>query len=260
MMEIPRLVSDKAYSLYENDLEKHVREGEMPKHIAIIMDGNRRYAVEVLDAEPNEGHRLGKEKLNEVVHWCLNLNIKCLTLYAFSVENFNREKSEVDHIMDLLEQSLYELADDKEVHKYRMGFKVIGDMSLLPENIIKAKEYAEERTKDYHDFMMTMAIAYGGRQDITNAVRRISERVRDGELDIDDIDEDLVSSYISTSDVPDPDLILRTSGEIRVSNFLLWQMAYSEFYFTDVYWPGFRYIDLLRAIRTYQQRKRRFGK
>ncbi|MBE6528080.1 MAG: di-trans,poly-cis-decaprenylcistransferase [Thermoplasmata archaeon] len=259
-MELPRIVSDKAYSVYEAELEKQVREGDMPKHLAIIMDGNRRYAREVLNTDPIEGHKLGRDKLNEVVHWCLDLGIHHLTVYAFSTENFDRDPEEVSCIMDLLEKSLYEFGDDEEVHKWHVGIKVIGDQSLLPDNVLEAMRYAEEKTKGYSDFSLNMAIAYGGRQDITNAVRTIAEKVKSGEIDVEDINESMISSCISTGDLPDPDLILRTSGEIRVSNFLLWQMAYSELYFTDIYWPGFRFIDMLRAVRTYQQRKRRFGK
>ncbi len=259
-MVLPRIVSDRAYSVYETDLEKQVHAGDMPKHLAIIMDGNRRYAQEVLKAEPIEGHKLGRDKLDEVVHWCLNLGIHHLTVYAFSTENFNRDPEEVACILELLEQSLYDLGNNEDVHKHHVAVNVIGDMEMLPDNILEAKRYAEEKTKDYHDFTLNLAIAYGGRQDITNAVRAIAEKVKAGEIEVEDINENMISSFISTNEVPDPDLILRTSGEIRISNFLLWQMAYSELYFTDIYWPGFRYIDFLRAIRTYQQRKRRFGK
>lgn len=259
-MEVPRIITDKAYSTYESMIEKEVSSGTMPKHIAIIMDGNRRYAEEVLGADPMEGHKLGRKKLDEVLHWCLDLDIHILTVYAFSTENFNREQSEVSYLMELLEQSLYEFADDPEVHKHHVAINVIGDVSMLPEGVVKAMEYAREKTSGYRDNFLNMAIAYSGRQDITNAVRDIARAVSEGRLAIDDIDESVVSRYISTTGQPDPDLVLRTSGEIRISNFLLWQMAYSELYFADVYWPGFRHIDFLRAIRTYQQRTRRFGK
>ena len=259
-MEVPRILTDKAYSTYETHIEKEVLGGDIPRHIAIIMDGNRRYAEEVLGAEPMEGHRLGREKLEEVLYWCLDLGVEILTVYAFSTENFNREQSEVDYLMDLLEKSLYDFADDKRVHEKHVCIKVIGDMDLLPDNVLKAMDYATERTKDYHDRFLNMAIAYGGRQDITNAVRRIAQDAVDGRIDVSEINEHMISGYISTYGIPDPDLVLRTSGEVRISNFLLWQMAYSELYFADVYWPGFRYIDLLRAIRTFQQRKRRYGK
>ena len=236
-MEVPRLITDRAYSTYESMIEKEVASGEMPKHIAIIMDGNRRYAEEVLGAEPKEGHKLGRQKLDEVLHWCLDLDIHILTVYAFSTENFSRGEDEVSYLMELLEQSLYEFADDPEVHSHRVAINVIGDVTMLPEGVVKAMEYARERTSEYKDNCLNMAIAYSGRQDIS-----------------------LISNYISTTGLPDPDLVLRTSGEVRISNFLLWQMAYSELYFADVYWPGFRHIDFLRAIRTFQQRKRRFGK
>ena len=259
-MEVPRLITDRAYSTYESMIEKEVASGAMPRHIAIIMDGNRRYAEEVLGAEPNEGHKLGRKKLDEVLHWCLDLDIHVLTVYAFSTENFNREPDEVDYLMELLEQSLYEFADDPEVHKHRVAINVIGDPNMLPDGVVKAMEYAKARTAGYKDNCLNMAIAYSGRQDIVNAVRMIAKDAVDGKISVDDIDESTVSEYISTTGLPDPDLVLRTSGEIRISNFLLWQMAYSELYFADVYWPGFRHIDFLRAIRTYQQRTRRFGR
>ncbi len=259
-MEVPRIISDRAYSTYESMIEKEVSSGVMPRHIAVIMDGNRRYAEEVLGADPVEGHMLGRKKLEEVLHWCLDLDIHVLTVYAFSTENFNREASEVDYLMDLLEKSLYEFADDEEVHNRKVAVHVIGDREMLPDNVIKAMEYAEERTGMYTENRLNMAIAYSGRQDIVAAVRSIARDAVEGSLSPEEIDESTVSRYISTGDLPDPDLVLRTSGEVRISNFLLWQMAYSELYFADVYWPGFRHIDFLRAIRTYQQRKRRFGK
>jgi len=258
-MEVPRLILDSAYSRYESQIKKEIMAGEIPNHIAIIMDGNRRYAQEVLGKPTNEGHKLGKAKVNEVAHWCKDLGVKHLTIFAFSTENFKRDPDEVDYIMDMIEESLYEFADDDEVHGLRARIKVIGDRGLYPDNVLKAVEYAEERTKDYDNLTVHMAIGYGGRQDITDTMRVIAEMVKRGELEPEDITESLISSFISTNGIPDPDLLLRTSGEIRVSNFLLWQLAYSEFYFTDVYWPGFRYIDLLRAIRTYQRRKRRYG-
>jgi len=258
-MEVPRIITDTAYLTYESKLDKEVRAEPIPKHIAIIMDGNRRYAQEVLNAEPIEGHKLGKDKLRDVLHWCLDIGVSCLTVYAFSTENFNREQSEVDGIMKLLEEALYEFADDPDVHKHKVRINVIGDRDLLPENVLTAMAVAEEKTGHYQDNILNMAIAYGGRQDIVNAVRSISQKVKNGEIDVEDIDEEMMSNYISTNGIPDPELVLRTSGEIRISNFLLWQMAYSELYFTDIYWPGFRYIDFLRAIRAYQQRHRRFG-
>ncbi len=178
----------------------------------------------------------------------------------FSTENFNRAEDEVNYLMELLEEALYDFADDEEVHRHKVAINVIGDANILPERVVRAMEYAREKTKGYSDNRLNLAIAYSGRQDITEAVRKIARDVRDGVLELEEVGESTVSDYISTTGLPDPDLVLRTSGEVRISNFLLWQMAYSELYFANVYWPGFRHIDFLRAIRTFQQRKRRFGK
>ncbi|MDR3075320.1 MAG: di-trans,poly-cis-decaprenylcistransferase [Candidatus Methanoplasma sp.] len=258
-MRFPRLLSRTAYSKYERDLTRKILEGPMPKHIAMIMDGNRRYAAELLDGDSNEGHRRGEEKIEEMLEWCLELNIPHVTVYAFSTENFKRDKDEVDFIMKLSEAALYRMADNRKIHEKRVRIRVFGDRSTLPESVKEAIKYADERTSSYTEFNFNVAMAYGSRQEIVSAVRNIARKVADHELELDDISEELFSEHLYTSDIPDPDLVLRTSGEIRISNFLLWQLAYSELYFSDVYWPGFRYIDLLRAIRSYQQRVRRYG-
>ncbi len=258
-MEIPKIISDTAYSAYESQLEKEVFSDQMPYHLAIIMDGNRRYAAEVLQADPREGHIKGRMKLEEVLDWCIRSNIRMLTVYAFSTENFNREPDEVDFLMDLIAKTLVELADDERVHENKVKVSLIGNMESLPDSVIEAKNYAYEKTKGYSDYTLNMAVAYGGRQEIIAAVREIARKTKTGEIELEDIDESMFSNHMYLSDMPDPDLVLRTSGEIRISNFLLWQIAYSELYFTDVYWPGFRYIDFLRAIRSYQQRTRRHG-
>ncbi|MGI5964812.1 MAG: polyprenyl diphosphate synthase [Candidatus Methanomethylophilaceae archaeon] len=257
-MSLSRILSNKAYSTYESRLKKEVIDGPIPNHIAIIMDGNRRYAEERGETA-KEGHNLGKDKLEEVLDWCVDTGVKILTVYAFSTENFKRSQDEVDHIMGLLKMSLVEMADSQKVRDNRVRIKVMGDMDMLPDDVVEAIRYSEEKTKDYSDYFFNMAIAYGGRQEIVSAVKKVAQKVLDGELEVEDINEDTFSFHMYNSDMPDPDLVLRTSGEIRISNFLLWQMAYSELYFTDVYWPGFRYIDFLRAIRTYQQRARRYG-
>lgn len=260
-MQIPKIISDTAYSKYEAKLEREVLAGgNLPRHIAIIMDGNRRYAREVLNSGPEEGHIKGKEKLEEVLDWCIKLDIKVLTAYAFSTENFSRGGGEVGFLMDLMKRSLLELADDERVHSHRIRVRILGDRSMLPPDLLEAAEHAERRTAAYSDFQFNLAIAYGARQEILSAVRELARKVRDGEMEPEDIDERALSFHMYTTDIPDPDLVLRTSGELRVSNFLLWQMAYAELYFTDVYWPGFRYIDFLRAVRSYQQRKRKYGR
>lgn len=252
------LVFGTVYGIYETRLEKEVISKPVPKHIAIIMDGNRRYAREQ-GLEPKEGHIAGKEKIKDVLDWCMKVGVKNLTVYAFSTENFNRDQEEVDFLMELIGISLKELADDERVHENRVRLRAIGERDLIPEGMLNAIEYAEGKTSEYSDYNFNMAIAYGGRQEIVNAVKGISARVKEGDLTVEDIDEDTISEYLYTFEVPDPDLILRTSGEFRISNFLLWQLAYSELYFTDVYWPSFRYIDFLRAVRSYQQRARRYG-
>lgn len=258
-MSISNILTDQVYSAYESKLRKEVLSGPVPKHIAIIMDGNRRYAEERGETL-EEGHRLGSKKLEDVLNWCVEDGVKILTVYAFSTENFKREREEVDFLMELLRDSLLKFADSPKVHEKKVRLKVLGDIAMLPDNVRAAVEYADENTKDYSDYQFNMAIAYGGRQEIIAAVKGVVQKIEDGLIEVDDIDENMLSEHMYTSNTPDPDLVLRTSGEVRISNFLLWQLAYSELYFADVYWPGFRYIDFLRAIRTYQKRDRRFGK
>ncbi|MCL2296616.1 MAG: polyprenyl diphosphate synthase [Methanomassiliicoccaceae archaeon] len=248
-----------AYSRYKRELTQEIKKGPIPKHIAMIMDGNRRYAAEYLDGDGNEGHRKGEEKIEEMLEWCLDLGIRYVTVYALSTENFKRDKDELDFIMELSETALHRMADSKKIHEKKVKITVFGDRSTLPESVREAIQYAEEKTADYSDFRFSVAMAYGSRQEIVAAVKDIAKKVANKELDVEDISEETFSKHLYTSDIPDPDLVLRTSGEVRISNFLLWQLAYSELYFADVYWPGFRYIDLLRAIRSFQQRIRRYG-
>jgi len=257
--EITRVFANTAYQTYEKRLFKEVMEGDVPEHVAIIMDGNRRFAEEI-GLAVHEGHIKGKDKLEEVMEWCQEMGIKVLTVYAFSTENLNRNENEVHYLMQLFEESFLKLAEDQRIHRNRIKVTVLGQRELLPEKVIKAIEVAENRTKDYDDYFYNIALAYGSRQEMITAIKRIASKVKDGELSVDEIDEETFSSFLYTADFKDPDLVLRTSGEERVSNFLLWQLAYSELYFTDVFWPGFRKVDFLRAIRTYQDRQRRFGK
>lgn len=253
------ILSKPLYARYERRLDEEVRKGPIPKHIGIIMDGNRRYANEYLNSDISEGHRLGEKKIESVMDWCLDLGVKYITLYAFSSENFKRDQDEVSFLMDMAEASFYQMADNPKIHKHKVAIRAIGDLDALPEAVKKAIDYAYERTKDYTDMVINICLAYGGRQEIIQAVKEIASKIQAGNINLDDITEQLFSEHLYTGNMPDPDLILRTSGEVRVSNFLLWQLAYSELYFTDIYWPGFRHIDFLRAIRSYQQRNRRFG-
>ncbi len=258
-MDFTQGLVDTAYKAYEKKLLRLVKEGKIPQHVGIIMDGNRRFARE-LEMKPTEGHNKGKDKLEEVIDWCREIGIKILTVYAFSTENFNRSREEVLELMRLFVENLKRAADDERVQKNGIRIRVIGQRELLPREVQEAIRYAEERTKDFNNFYFNIAIAYGGREEIIKAIKEIAQEVKEGKLDVEDIDEQVVKEHLYTGDLPDPDLILRTSGEERISNFLLWQSAYSEFYFADIYWPTFRKIDFLRAIRSYQLRQRRFGR
>lgn len=242
----------------EQSLQRQIEDGPIPRHLAIIMDGNRRFARQQ-GVDPLRGHEIGRDTLEDVVDWCLDVGIRYLTVYAFSTENFRRDTEEVRHLMDLFEQNFRDMARDDRVHENEIHVRAIGEIDHLPTRVRDAIDEAQAATEDYDDYFYTIAVAYGGRRELIEAMREIAADVRDGHLDVSDISEDLVSKYLYTSHQPDPDLILRTSGEERISNFLLWQQAYSELYFSDVYWPGFRKVDFLRAIRDYQNRQRRFG-
>jgi tritrans,polycis-undecaprenyl-diphosphate synthase [geranylgeranyl-diphosphate specific] len=257
--EISRVIASTAYNTYEKRLMKEVRENPIPHHVAVIMDGNRRFAKE-FGLTTAEGHIKGKDKLEEVLDWCMELGIKILTVYAFSTENLTRDPDEIEALMKLFEDNFIRLGDDERVHRHKIKVTVLGQRDVLPSRVKKAIEYAENRTAGYSNYFYNIATAYGSRQEIIQAIQQIAQKVKDGELSVEQINEKTFSNFLYTADFPDPDLILRTSGEERISNFLLWQLAYSELYFTDVYWPGFRKIDFLRAIRSYQLRQRRFGK
>jgi tritrans,polycis-undecaprenyl-diphosphate synthase [geranylgeranyl-diphosphate specific] len=250
-----------AIRLYEWILKNQIKGGEIPGHIAIILDGNRRWAASRRMLTFN-GHLEGAKKAEEFFEWCRELNgIKTITLYVFSTENFRRPPEEVQHLMNLIKGYLEKLATDKRIHANKVRVKVIGKVDLLPPEIREAVRRVEEATKDYNERYLNLAIAYGGRAEILDALRQIAEEVKSGRLSPDQLNEEVFEKFLYTSFLPNPhpDLIIRTSGEERLSNFLLWQGAYSELCFLDVYWPGFEKKDLYRAIRIYQQRKRRFG-
>ncbi len=249
------------YKLYEYWLMRQVRDGEMPSHVALILDGNRRWAIK-RGLPPWLGHRKGADKVEELLDWCLELGIRTVTLYVFSTENFRRPKREVEELMKLFEESLERLLRDERIYKNEIRVKALGRLYLLPERIQELLKKVERRTSHFDKFYLNIAIAYGGRAEITDAVRKIARDVRAGRLSPEEINEKVIERYLYTAHLPnpEPDLIIRTSGEERLSGFLLWQSAYSELCFLDVYWPDFRKIDFLRAIRTYQRRQRRFGR
>jgi tritrans,polycis-undecaprenyl-diphosphate synthase [geranylgeranyl-diphosphate specific] len=249
-----------AYKVYEGWLWRQVENGIQPEHIAIILDGNRRWASEkVLD--PWLGHEKGAEKIEELLDWCLKLDVKSVTLYTFSTENFSRTSGEVRQIMRIAEEWFRKILTDRRIHGDRIRVKVLGRIGLLPEELRDLIGEVEKATENYDRHFLNFAFAYGGRAEIVDAARKIAEEVESGKLKPDGVNEQTFEQYLYTSHMPqqDPDMIIRTSGEERLSGFLLWQSAYSELFFLDVYWPDFRLIDLLRAVRTFQRRKRRFG-
>ena len=236
-----------------------ISRGELPKHVSIIMDGNRRFALS-LSLGNEIGHVHGKEKLKEVMDWIMDLGIPYLTVYALSTENLSsRETDELEALFDLYVAGLNEISEDERIHSKGVKVRVVGRKEELPERVNEAIRNAEERTGDYSNFTFTVCLAYGGREEIVDAVKEIATDHATGELPLDQIDTNEISSHLYDAEIPDPDLVIRTSGEERVSNFLLWQIAYSELYFTDVHWPSFSKAVLYEAIETYQMRRRRYG-
>lgn len=228
----------------------------VPQHVAIILDGNGRWA-KAKGMPRNYGHAQGSKNVERICEEAWRMGIKYLTVYAFSTENWNRPKSEVDALMTLLRN--YMKTCLKTAKKNDMKIRVIGDIAPLDDDIKKRIHELEEASKDNGGLNFTIALNYGSRDEIVRAVRKVAQDCVDGKVDPKDIDEKLYSSYLDTRDIPDPDLLIRTSGEQRLSNYLLWQLAYSEFYFTDVPWPDFTKEELIRAIEQYNNRDRRFG-
>lgn len=228
----------------------------MPRHVAIILDGNGRWA-KAKGMPRNYGHAQGSKNVERICEEAWRMGIKYLTVYAFSTENWNRPKDEVDALMKLLRN--YMKTCLKTAAKNDMKIRVIGDITRLDEDIRNRIEELEESTKDNGGLNFQIAINYGSRDEITRAVRRIAADCRDGRLAAEEIDEQVIDRYLDTHDIPDPDLLIRTSGEQRLSNYLLWQLAYTEFYFTDVPWPDFTKEELLKAVEQYNARDRRYG-
>ncbi|NNN16975.1 MAG: di-trans,poly-cis-decaprenylcistransferase [Thermoplasmata archaeon] len=222
------------------------------------MDGNRRFArdhglmVEL-------GHERGKDKLEELLNWCLEIGLKILTVYALSTENLSRPAEELTPLFELFARSFNDIAVDERVHRHRIRVRAIGNRSRLPLSVVEAIERAEKATAAYDAYHYNIAIAYGGREEILDAIRGLAREVRAGRLEPEAITSEMVSNHLYTAELPDPDLVFRTSGEERISNFLLWQTAYAELYFADVMWPGLSKLDFLRAIRDFQVRQRRYG-
>lgn len=257
-MGITERIGDLASGVYEKVLTEEILNNPLPGHLGIITDGNRRYARQT-GIPRDEGHVRGKDKLEEVLQWCMDLGIRIVTVYTFSTENFSRDSDEVDFLFRMINDAFLDLIEDERIYKEGINVKIIGDVTKLPKYLRDTIELTEEKTKHHEKFRLNLAIGYSGRGEIINAIRSIAGLVKDGKLEPGDINEEKFREFLYDGSLPDPDLILRTSGEERISNFLLWQSAYSELYFSDVNWPDLTKIDFLRAISSFQGRNRRFG-
>ncbi len=247
---------DRKRELTEEVLIKKIDFNKIPVHVAIIMDGNGRWAIN--RGMPRAfGHRAGVEALRDVVQISSEIGIKVLTVYAFSTENWKRPQEEISILMDLLVEYLHKEID--ELKKENVQVRAIGKINELPASARRAVAIAHEKTKDCSGLTLNIALNYGGRAEIVDAVKEIALKVSKGELSPEDIDQETLSEYLYTSGQPDPDLLIRPSGDYRISNFLLWQLAYTEFWHTDVLWPDFKKYHLLEAIIEFQRRQRRFG-
>ncbi len=258
------LLRQPLYYIYTKLLRSEVMKDSLPNHLGLILDGNRRFAKEKKLKDTAEGHKKGADKLDEVLKWCQELGIRVITIWVLSTENLSRNSQEVEKLLKVIEDKILDLTNNPMVHKNRVRIKAVGQLAILPSSTREAIKEAEEATRDYDSYFLNIAIGYSGRQEIADAFKKLLEDKKKHKESLNDIIDEIkpeaISQYMYEYKLPDPDLIIRTSGEIRLSGFLLWQSAYSEFYFCDVFWPAFRKIDLLRAIRSYQQRERRFGK
>lgn len=248
------------YSIYEWYISRNLEKDKMPKHVAIIMDGNRRYSKLQGNMNAIEGHKRGVDTLENVLEWCIDLGINIVTVYAFSTENFKRSDEEVKDLMQLFVDSFLSISSNKKIHKNEVKLKAVGRLDLFPDEVRDAIADAEKSTEKYDKRLINIAMGYDGRVEIVDAFKKIANKVKTGEIDPEDINEKMINDNLYTAGLEDPNLVIRTSGEERLSGFLLWQSSYSELYFTDSLWPELRKVDFLRAIRSYTERQRRFGK
>lgn len=255
---------DLVYGLYERNLERDVKAEPLPQHIGLIIDGNRRFARRNGLSDVAKGHKQGADKMDEVLQWAEELEIPTITVWLLSIDNLQRPQSELMPLLEIIEQKIAELAAMQARTAHPRRIRGVGSLDLLPESTREAVALAEEATADYGPWALNFALPYGGREEITDAVRLLlsesAERGESLESVAAKLKPEAISRYLYMSEHPDPDLIIRTSGEVRLGGFMLWQSVYSEFYFCDVYWPAFRRIDFLRAIRSYQARTQRRGR
>jgi short-chain Z-isoprenyl diphosphate synthase len=252
------------YWLYERRLMRQITtSGRLPRHIGLIMDGNRRFA-RALGLQVTAGHDYGASKARDVLDWCLELGIRHVTLWGFSSDNKGRTPDEVAHLHELFAAQAREFLLDERLQRHEVRVRVIGDIDDFPAGAKEALRDLEQSTARYDKLHLNVALGYGGREEIVAAVRRLLAEEAANGTDLaalaDALDADAIQQHLYTAGTPDPDFVIRTSGEVRLSGFLLWQTAYSEFYFCDAYWPEFRKVDFLRALRAFQQRDRRFGR
>jgi short-chain Z-isoprenyl diphosphate synthase len=251
------------YGLYERRLLRQIAGSAVPRHVGLILDGNRREARRWGITDPIAIYRTGADRLDAVLNWCSELAIPAVTLWVCSTDNLGRASDEVAGILGAIEAKMMRLADDPWIHHRRVRVSAIGCLKLLPHSTLEAIRVAETATSKYEGLRLTIAVAYGGRQEITDAVRSLLlERAEQGvtlAAAAESLTPEAIGRHLYLAGLPDPELIIRTSGEIRMSGFLLWQSAYSEFYFCDINWPAFRKVDFLRAVRSFQERKRRYG-
>jgi short-chain Z-isoprenyl diphosphate synthase len=252
------------YAMYERYLSTVAHTWRTPRHIGVIMDGNRRFARHMGASDVAVGHEIGADKLREMLNWCFAHEIPVVTVWGFAIDNFKREAKEVDALLALFERKTREMVDSEDLHGNQVRVRFIGKRDLLPESLQVAIGEVEAATGHYERFVLNIAIAYGGREELTDAFREyLTHQSRAGKsLDeaIESFEAPVLERYLYTSGLPEPDLIIRTSGEVRISGFMLWQAAHSEYYFCDTNWPAFRKIDFLRALRSFDQRQRRFGR
>ncbi|MBU0929992.1 MAG: di-trans,poly-cis-decaprenylcistransferase [Nanoarchaeota archaeon] len=227
------------------------------KHIGLILDGNRRFAKRLM-LEPYKGHEYGAKKIESLLEWCKELDIKELTLYAFSMQNFNRPKNEFNYLMKIFKDNFEKLKDDKRVYENNIKINVIGRIDLFPEDVKRAMYEIMEKTKDHDKYIINFAMAYGGREEIIDTIKKIGRKIESGEIKPEQITEELIDANLYMKD--QPDFIIRTGGDHRTSNFLIWQSNYSEWFFLQKAWPEFEKEDLINCINEFNSRERRFGK
>ncbi len=257
-----RTLARPVYWWYERNLETKVRSKPLPKHLGIILDGNRRFARS-FGLNTWMGHEFGAKKAHDVLEWCLDLGVPHVTIWVFSTENFDRDPQEVSYLLELFVREANQLAIDPRIKRHRVRVKIIGQRHKFPPSVLNALEELERSTREHDGMLLNIAIGYGGREEIVDAVQRLMQTASDEGRTIAELADNLsmadIDRFLYTAGIPDPDFVIRTSGEVRLSGFLLWQAAYSEYYFCDALWPDFRRIDFLRALRSYQGRERRYG-